>query len=305
MPRTELFGTEGDFRCSRCAQRSREKYVGTQSFRAQRTAPLTFLLIVGAVAVFALDHTLLAPPPAAGPNFPGGASLFLTDYREYIWDGQIWRFLTTVLPHAPSLQAGIPHLVFNLYWILIFGRTIETSIGSIRYLGLVLVTAVCPMALQFLSSPGPSVGLSGVVYGFFGYLFALRRHRDYAATHMPAQVAQLFIFAFFLCVFLTYQGYLPVANVAHGAGAVVGWLVGKAALWPWRFLWQILIGLACLSTAFLPLHMPWDKHFRAYVERRAAQLESPKAQGESGGSRQAGEEPGAIERRPASGDGGR
>jgi hypothetical protein len=60
---------------------------------------------------------------------------------------------------------------------------------------------------------------------------------------------------------LTYAHILPVANTAHGAGAVLGWLIGRAVL-SRRRQWLVpsvgvLIVLFCLT----PLYMPWNGRY--------------------------------------------
>jgi hypothetical protein len=63
---------------------------------------------------------------------------------------------------------------------------------------------------------------------------------------------------FFLCIFLTYTKILPVANVAHGAGAVIGWLFGRAVLARRQVVATTAVSLLCIALALLTLYMPWD-----------------------------------------------
>jgi hypothetical protein len=51
---------------------------------------------------------------------------------------------------------------------------------------------------------------------------------------------------------------MPVANVAHGAGAVIGWLFGRAVLTHRPVLGVANASLFCLALALLTLYMPWD-----------------------------------------------
>ena len=75
---------------------------------------------------------------------------------------------------------------------------------------------------------GQGVGLSGVGYGLFGFLWVLsRRDRRFVGT-VDNQTVVLFIGWFFFCIVLTVKDVMPVANVAHGAGALLGLLIGWA-----------------------------------------------------------------------------
>lgn len=70
------------------------------------------------------------------------------------------------------------------------------------------------------------VGLSGVGYGLFAFVWILSKCDSRFHDAMPPQVAPLFVAWFFLCIGLTYADVWRVANVAHGAGAALGVLAG-------------------------------------------------------------------------------
>ena len=71
------------------------------------------------------------------------------------------------------------------------------------------------------------IGLSGVVYALCGVLWALRRKPKYAGV-VDRKTFNLFIIWFFICIILTYPGVMPVGNIAHGMGLIVGMVVGEA-----------------------------------------------------------------------------
>jgi GlpG protein len=195
------------------------------------------------------------------------ASLVFWQYRELgaylaaeqwpVWSGQIWRLLTD-LPHVSPI-----HLVFNLYWTWRWGQLLEGWLGPFRFAGLVLLLAGGSSAVAFLCGE-PGVGLSGVGFGLFGLLFALRRDKDFAAQEMQPGVIQLWVLWFFLCIVATYTGVMAIGNIAHAAGAVLGWLVGRAVTARHRVL--LLAGLTGLSVSlvFATLYMPWNGRYAWY-----------------------------------------
>lgn len=140
----------------------------------------------------------------------------------HIADGQLWRLATSMFPHVDVL-----HLVFNLYWLWIFGTTVEAAFGHWKTAGLVLLFAAGSGAAEYAILDG-GVGLSGVVYGLFGLLWILTLHDDRFRDAVDARVVNLFVFWFFLCIFTTVKGIMPVANIAHGVGAILGVLLGGA-----------------------------------------------------------------------------
>jgi GlpG protein len=136
--------------------------------------------------------------------------------------GGPWRLLAATLPHVNVL-----HLVFNLWWLIVFGTEVEAVFGSLRTLALFVLLAAGSSAWQEALAGG-GVGLSGVGYGLFGMLWVLsgtdRRFRGV----VDRGTVETFVGWFLLCCLLTGLGVWRVGNVAHGSGAVLGALVGAA-----------------------------------------------------------------------------
>ena len=77
--------------------------------------------------------------------------------------GQLWRFFTPVLLHA-----SIPHILFNMYALIIFGAGLERHFGRARFLTLYVLGGFAGNVLSFLLSDGFSVGASTAVFGLIG-----------------------------------------------------------------------------------------------------------------------------------------
>ncbi len=131
---------------------------------------------------------------------------------------------------------GILHLLFNAWWVRDLGRAIEGAWGPLAVAGLVVGTAVAASASQWIAV-GPGIGLSGVVFGLAGFLFALRRTHPVAAALMHPGMVNALLGWFVICVILTEMGSLPVANWAHGGGAVWGLAAGYATGSSHRRVW--------------------------------------------------------------------
>ena len=52
------------------------------------------------------------------------------------WHGQPWRLWTSTLLHVDVL-----HLVFDVYWLWVFGTLVEESFGSLATVGIYLLLA--------------------------------------------------------------------------------------------------------------------------------------------------------------------
>ncbi len=142
--------------------------------------------------------------------------------------GELWRLVTSIFPHG-----GILHLIFNVYWLWVFGTLVEGVYGHLKTAGLILLFAVGSGAWEFAIAVG-GIGLSGVGYGLFGLLWILSRRDDRFRDAIDAKTVQLFVIWFFLCIVTTVTNVMPVANIAHGTGAVLGILTGLAITLPER-----------------------------------------------------------------------
>ena len=140
-----------------------------------------------------------------------------------IKSGQIWRLFTPMFIHF-----GFFHIFFNLLWLRDLGTVLESREGSLRFLIFVLVLAALSNAAQYFFV-GPNFGgLSGVVYGLFGYVWVRGRLDLTCGFHVPEPIVLQMIVWFVLC----WTGVLGnVANYCHAAGLVAGcawgWLVSQ------------------------------------------------------------------------------
>jgi GlpG protein len=71
--------------------------------------------------------------------------------------------------------------------------------------------------------------MSGVLYGLFGYIWMKSRYEPQSGFMISSNTVIWMVGWFFLCL----TGYLGnIANVVHGAGLVVGMIVGRfPSLW--------------------------------------------------------------------------
>jgi membrane associated rhomboid family serine protease len=140
--------------------------------------------------------------------------------------GELWRLVTSILPHG-----GVLHLLFNVYWLWIFGSLVEETYGHVKTLALILLLAIGSNSLEYALLVG-GIGLSGVVYGLFGLLWVLSRHDGRFRDAIDRSTVEIFVGWFFLCILTTVTHLMTIANIAHGAGAVLGIFTGFAITRP-------------------------------------------------------------------------
>lgn len=143
------------------------------------------------------------------------------------------KMFTSVFTHGDVL-----HLVGNLFFFYCFARTVETQMSFVGYLlafmVFVLVTSLAYAATAPL--PIPTLGLSGVVWGFMG-MFLFRHPREYiecwvlflGKVNVPAA---LFILGFLAFDVVNYRSseVLGVNYAAHFSGFAAGVLF-KLLFW--------------------------------------------------------------------------
>lgn len=135
-------------------------------------------------------------------------------------EGEPWRLLTSA-----ALHGGIAHLVFNLWVIWIFGAHLERVLGHAKMAGIAIGLAAVASAAQYGLS-GPAVGLSGIGYGLFTFLWVAGIAQPQKYGTLSRSTIYMLGGMFFLFIGLTLLQVLAIANVAHGAGAAMGALLG-------------------------------------------------------------------------------
>lgn len=139
---------------------------------------------------------------------------------DAIWkDHQYWRLITPIFVHFGPL-----HLLFNMWWLFDLGGMIEREKGSLRLAALVLFTGIVGNLAQYGWSDNPLFGgMSGVVYGLFGYLWYVGPRERNPRLGVETETTRIMMLWLVLCM----TGIVGrIANAAHLAGLVSGVLWG-------------------------------------------------------------------------------
>lgn len=181
-----------------------------------------------------------------------GADVDFMLVDDRVWDGQVWRFVTSCFVHGDAI-----HLLFGLFWTAAFGVAVERWCGPRRSAWLFLLLAVGSGAAQFVVQGG-GIGLSGILLGYFGLIYATRHRKQDRIYPLDRRTTWIFVGWFFLCIALTETGIWHVGNIAHGAGALLGYIIGcgvgdkrpRGSLWP--------AGAIAVLTLASTVYMPWN-----------------------------------------------
>ncbi len=192
----------------------------TQPEVIQRVTPVTpvfsIVLIVCIVlvwicqALFVSQETIL---------FGGQNSVIIAGFdKQFFLEGQYWRILT-----GAALHGGIIHLAFNAYALYVLGKLVE-FLSNRSHLAIVFLLSVIGgglMSLAFL--PDPSIGASGGIIGFLGYLtaYGFKRRKLLSNAFLKNML--------FNIAFIAVMGIFIIPNVdnfGHLGGLLVGLIYG-------------------------------------------------------------------------------
>jgi GlpG protein len=141
--------------------------------------------------------------------------------------GELWRLVTPIFIHF-----GPVHLLFNMLAAHSLLGVVEMRYGSGRLAALVLLLAVSSNVSQYAWSGPTFGGMSGVVFGVFGFAWMKSRFDPTAGIYIdPGSVTMMLVF-----MVLCMTGYMgPIANTAHLVGLLTGVAVAIAPI-GWRRL---------------------------------------------------------------------
>ncbi len=197
-----------------------------------RNQPLTMALIGLSVVVTLLSHfgdpksritqALKMERIYAGPH----GDLYMERGLKAVRHGEVWRVVTPILLHGGTL-----HLLFNMIWLYELGGMIESRRGTFALAWLVLVTGILSNFGQYFWEGGNFLGMSGVVYGLFGYVWMKSRFQPQLGLFVPPNTVFTLVIWFFIC----FLPFMHIANGAHAAGLIVGIALGYAPV-AWKKL---------------------------------------------------------------------
>lgn len=163
--------------------------------------------------------------PSVLPEITGKEVLVGSEYQS-VGKFQIWRLITPIFMHATFL-----HIIFNMYLLYFLGGVMEGKLGFGRFLGFVLLAAVLSNIGQYIAEGPIFLGMSGVNYGLFGYLWIRGKIDPTFGFELDQSTIAIMLIWFGVCL----VGLMPkVANTAHALGLIVGcaaaWIATQRAM---------------------------------------------------------------------------
>ena len=205
----------------------------------QKIPPITRYLIIANVAVFFI--CLLFEPVEKflideGALYP----VFYNNYGSlhFNLDFKLWQLVTYMFLHA-----DFSHIFFNMFSLCMFGRIIEQTLGTKRFLAFYFISGIgaglCQIIMQIFTENSPfaaTIGASGACYGIllaFGLLYP--NQKIYLLIPpIPIKAKWLVIGYAILEAYLAFHTNSNIAHLAH----LGGMLFGLLCLYHWR-LWPL------------------------------------------------------------------
>lgn len=220
----------------------RGKWRSGASGSAFKRAPLTCVMIGLSIFVYFLQQTsensvssaerwlsFSSVWAAANP----GMVVFPVDGYTQIRQGEVWRLITPIFLHFSAT-----HIIFNMMLFFSLGSIVEQRYGAWRLALLILLVAVLSNVAQYAWEGSPRFGgMSGVVYGVFGFAWMKMLYDPRSGIVISQQLIVMSIVWLFVCMAAAippFSQLLPwfpnVANTVHFVGMAVGMAVAGVTL---------------------------------------------------------------------------
>jgi rhomboid protease GluP len=194
--------------------------------RAVMAFPLYSVILIACLIVVTAVQIFLVDGPASF-LFGGIKSAMIAGFiKSAFVGGEYWRILTSA-----ALHGGLIHLAFNCYAFYVLGRLFETLSNRAHLAIVFLLSAIGGNLLSLLFVPGdvPSLGASGGIVGFLGYLTVYGyRRREILSSALLKNMLFNIVFMIFVGVSLNQSDSsgIKIDNFAHLGGLVTGAIYG-------------------------------------------------------------------------------
>lgn len=186
--------------------------------RSQAVTPLYSIVLIACLVAVSLAQ--FAVDGAGSILFGGNLSILLAGFvKPAFAGGEYWRILT-----GAALHGGVIHLLLNCYALFVLGKLIETLSNRAHLAIVFLLAAVGGGLLSLIFVPdGISVGASGGILGFLGYLaaYGFIRRKLLSNAFLKNMLFNIGFIALY-GVFLNQT----IDNFGHLGGLIVGAVYG-------------------------------------------------------------------------------
>ncbi|MCU1518076.1 MAG: rhomboid family intrarane serine protease, partial [Pseudarthrobacter sp.] len=232
------------FQCIDCVNEAARSTPAVRTVYGGAVAAGKPLVTFGIMAVCALMYVLqwIIPGGLIYEQFAYNNVFATTAYGAF----EPWRMLTAAFLHSPD---SVLHIILNMYTLWIFGQALEPLLGRARFLAVYLISAlggsVGYLLLNPMLVPGQQlagvVGASGAIFGLFGAMLLVQRHRGGETRQLWVLIAINGVIGFLIP---------QIAWQAHLGGLITGALCAAVVAYTPRGPRQGLLQAAGLAAVF-------------------------------------------------------
>jgi membrane associated rhomboid family serine protease len=187
--------------------------------------------------------------PAVIDRFDGvGSVLVGADGRHYVDDGlsypafvpggvlhgEWWRLFTSGFLHElPGGNGfGLTHIAFNMMWIWILGRFLESQLGRVRYAALYLLSLLGGSVLVVVTAPGQAViGASGAGFGLAAAYFVVTRKLHTYPIDRNQLIIGFLVWLVLAAGFTSWQGHLGGLLTGAAVALALAYAPRRGQVW--------------------------------------------------------------------------
>jgi membrane associated rhomboid family serine protease len=188
--------------------------------------PVTRFILIANVAVFILDF------------ITGGVIVkaYLSLYSLHFHANPVQTFKAYQLISHMFLHQNLGHIFFNMFGLFIFGRILETTLGSKKFFLLYFISGLGAAGLQLLvyyiqMQPAAMLGASGAIMGVTAAFAVMFPNVELMLIFLPIPIKAKYLIPFFLLLELFFGvANFKIDNIAHFAhlgGAIAGFIMIK------------------------------------------------------------------------------
>lgn len=154
---------------------------------------------------------------------PGTLFQLAPDTLCMLGPNPVWHTLLTSM----FLHGGWFHLISNLWFLWVFGNSVEDGMGSIRFLVFYLLTGLIASGCQIVfdaNSTVPMVGASGAIGGVMGaYLILYPRVRVHLLIFLGFYITRISVPALFMLAYWIFFQVVGALTSVSGSGGMAFW----------------------------------------------------------------------------------
>lgn len=147
----------------------------------------------------------------------------IVDFKLYssIDHFRVYQLVSYMFLHGDDL----PHIIFNMIGLVVFGSDIERKFGSSNFLKIYLISGIVSGICHILFIDKPVLGASGAVWSLM-VMYALYNPENIFHIYffIPVKIKYIVSVFFIIELYLSVLGNDGTSHIAHIGGALMGFI---------------------------------------------------------------------------------